>query len=176
MIWRIPGISLNLHYPKEDDGELYTACPIIKGSRGIEPLNPLPQRRIRLTLPAYLCLKTALRRSEIREYYMELFLLPLGDEIVEPRIGASGVIWRVRQIDDVFVRANRKALDTAKFGELCAKLLTEIGSAFFIVGERHAKDCDGAGFLLGNGIHLVKAHVESRFVGIMFCFLSHSIL
>lgn len=29
----------------------------------------LPQRRIRLTLPAYLCLKTALRRSEIREYY-----------------------------------------------------------------------------------------------------------
>ena len=69
MIWRIPGISLNLHYPKEDDGELYTACPIIKGSRGIEPLNPLPQRRIRLTLPAYLCLKTALRRSEIREYY-----------------------------------------------------------------------------------------------------------
>ena len=70
MIWRIPGISLNLHYPKEDDGELYTACPIIKGSRGIEPLNPLPQRRIRLTLPAYLCLKTALRRSEIREYYI----------------------------------------------------------------------------------------------------------
>lgn len=69
MIWRIPGISLNLHYPKEDDGELYTACPIIKGSRGIEPLNPLPQRRIRHTLPAYLCLKTALRRSEIREYY-----------------------------------------------------------------------------------------------------------
>lgn len=57
-------------YPKEDDGELYTACPIIKGSRGIEPLNPLPQRRIRLTLPAYLCLKTALRRSEIREYYI----------------------------------------------------------------------------------------------------------
>lgn len=71
MIWRIPGISLNLHYPKEDDGELYTACPIIKGSRGIEPLNPLPQRRIRLTLPAYLCLKTALRRSEIREYYTQ---------------------------------------------------------------------------------------------------------
>ena len=29
----------------------------------------LPQRRVRLTLPAYLCLKTALRRSEIREYY-----------------------------------------------------------------------------------------------------------
>lgn len=78
MIWRIPGISLNLHYPKEDDGELYTACPIIKGSRGIEPLNPLPQRRIRLTLPAYLCLKTALRRSEIREYYN--------------RIDASGLI------------------------------------------------------------------------------------
>ena len=73
MIWRIPGISLNLHYPKEDDGELYTACPIIKGSRGIEPLNPLPQRRIRLTLPAYLCLKTALRRSEIREYYSVSF-------------------------------------------------------------------------------------------------------
>ena len=79
MIWRIPGISLNLHYPKEDDGELYTACPIIKGSRGIEPLNPLPQRRIRLTLPAYLCLKTALRRSEIREYYKQI---AQADEVI----------------------------------------------------------------------------------------------
>ena len=82
MIWRIPGISLNLHYPKEDDGELYTACPIIKGSRGIEPLNPLPQRRIRLTLPAYLCLKTALRRSEIREYYRILLVFLCSFAIV----------------------------------------------------------------------------------------------
>lgn len=43
MIWRISGISLNLHYPKEDDGEPYTACPIIKGLRGIKPLILYPK-------------------------------------------------------------------------------------------------------------------------------------
>lgn len=26
-----------MHYPKEDDGEHYTACLLIKGLRGIEP-------------------------------------------------------------------------------------------------------------------------------------------
>lgn len=34
---------INLHYPKEDDGERYTACPIIKGLRGIEPLILYPK-------------------------------------------------------------------------------------------------------------------------------------
>ena len=96
MIWRIPGISLNLHYPKEDDGELYTACPIIKGSRGIEPLNPLPQIRIRLTLPAYLCLKTALRRSEIREYYNGLYYcLELGTDAFGPGYEVLGAVCAV---------------------------------------------------------------------------------
>lgn len=32
-----------MHYPKEDDGERYTACPIIKGLRGIEPLILYPK-------------------------------------------------------------------------------------------------------------------------------------
>ena len=98
MIWRIPGISLNLHYPKEDDGELYTACPIIKGSRGIEPLNPLPQRRIRLTLPAYRCLKTALRRSEIREYYKK----------------AMQALYKLERITIDMVKVNREIVALAK--------------------------------------------------------------
>ena len=107
-------------------------------------------------------------------FELELFLLPLGDEIVEPRIGASGVIWRVRHVDNVIVRANRKALDFAKFGELCAKLPTEIGATFIIVGERHAKDCDGSCVLLDHSVHLVKSKIESGCVGVMFYFLCQS--
>lgn len=39
---------------------------------------------------------------------------PLGDVIIEPRIWSSGVIWRVRKIDNIIVRADRKALDVSE--------------------------------------------------------------
>ncbi len=43
-----------------------------------------------------------------------LLRLPLGDEVGDPRIRAGGVVWRIAQVQDVLVAADRKAFDLAE--------------------------------------------------------------
>ena len=66
-----------------------------------------------------------------------LLRFPLGNEIRNPRIRASGVIRRVTQSQNVFIRAMRKALNLAKCRvlQLLAQQGSEMGTAFGIVSE-----------------------------------------
>lgn len=73
-----------------------------------------------------------------------LFFFPLGDEVVEPRIGAGGIIGRVGEVDDVVIRADGETLYLAQLGQHGAELVAEDAAALVVISKRAAKDDDGS--------------------------------
>ena len=48
-------------------------------------------------------------------FQLFFLLFPLCNEIIEPRIRARSVVWRIRQIDDIIILTNRESLYLAQF-------------------------------------------------------------
>ena len=65
-----------------------------------------------------------------------LFLFfPLRNKVIQPRIWASCIVWRVGEIDNIIILANRKSFYLAKLRQTTAQLFAEILTTFFIVLE-----------------------------------------
>ena len=107
-----------------------------------------------------------------QSFCFEVFFLrfPFCDKIVEPRVRASGIIWRVGKCDDVIVLANWEALDVAQFGQFTAQFGTEIFAPFIVIGKGQSQYGYRV-FLLGCGF-LLELQAERGFTRII-CLFTH---